>query len=90
MACGELISISSNSIDEGARTPVKRFDIRQILLTDSHFGKAEPQVEQIEALAQKNLIPLLRDHIVVTQGFIGSDSWPYHDSGKEAVITAQP
>ncbi|MCY9845707.1 lysine-sensitive aspartokinase 3 [Vibrio caribbeanicus] len=74
VACGELISTYLlTQLMKERGLPVKRFDIRQVLLTDSNFGKAEPQIEQIEALAQKNLIPLLQDHIVVTQGFIGSD-----------------
>ncbi|MEH8020636.1 lysine-sensitive aspartokinase 3 [Rheinheimera metallidurans] len=49
------------------------FDIRQIMRTDSRFGKAEPQVANISALCGQHLQPLLHDNIVVTQGFIGAD-----------------
>lgn len=49
------------------------FDIRQVMRTDSRFGKAEPQVANISALCNQHLQPLLHDNIVVTQGFIGAD-----------------
>ncbi|NTS76142.1 lysine-sensitive aspartokinase 3 [Catenovulum sp. SM1970] len=50
------------------------FDIRQVLKTDSHFGKAEPQVELIRTQAQNLITPDLEKSVVVTQGFIGSDN----------------
>nr|WP_210147103.1 lysine-sensitive aspartokinase 3 [Shewanella sp. WXL01] len=53
--------------------PSQAFDVRQVLRTDSHFGKAEPQIEQIATLAKAKLLPLLSDNIIVTQGFIGAD-----------------
>lgn len=49
------------------------FDVRRVLRTDSHFGRAEPQVEQIALLSRENLLPLLSEQVIVTQGFIGSD-----------------
>lgn len=51
-----------------------RFDIRDIMRTDSQFGKAAPQPEAIRQLAEKQLQPLLANQVVVSQGFIGSDS----------------
>lgn len=51
-----------------------RFDIRDIMRTDDNYGKAEAQVEQISSLAQEKLLPLCDNKIVITQGFIGSDS----------------
>ena len=51
------------------------FDGRQVLKTDSTFGKAEPQVETTKAQASKLLTPLLREKVVITQGFIGQDSF---------------
>nr|WP_100913582.1 lysine-sensitive aspartokinase 3 [Pseudoalteromonas spongiae] len=51
-----------------------RFDVREVLATNSHFGKAEPNVERTRELAQANLLPLLSENIVVTQGFIGANS----------------
>lgn len=49
------------------------FDVRRVLRTDSHFGRAEPQVEQIALLSREHLLPLLSEQVIVTQGFIGSD-----------------
>lgn len=49
------------------------FDIRRVMRTDSRFGKAEPQVSVIAALAEVQLAPLLTDYRIVTQGFIGAD-----------------
>ncbi|WP_413471821.1 lysine-sensitive aspartokinase 3 [Shewanella baltica] len=49
------------------------FDVRRVLRTDSHFGRAEPQVEQIATLARDYLHPLLAEQVIVTQGFIGAD-----------------
>ncbi|MBU1618528.1 MAG: lysine-sensitive aspartokinase 3 [Gammaproteobacteria bacterium] len=49
------------------------FDVRLVLRTDSRFGKGEPQISVISDLAQTHLLPLLRENIVVTQGFIGAD-----------------
>ncbi|MGS0695118.1 lysine-sensitive aspartokinase 3 [Shewanella sp. 0m-4] len=50
------------------------FDVRQVLRTDSHHGRAEPQIEQIAELAQTHLKPLLAEQVIVTQGFVGADS----------------
>ncbi|MCG9697623.1 lysine-sensitive aspartokinase 3 [Shewanella sp. Isolate11] len=49
------------------------FDVRQVMRTDSHFGRAEPQIEQVAALCEQHLAPLLTSQRIVTQGFIGSD-----------------
>ncbi|WP_144212731.1 lysine-sensitive aspartokinase 3 [Shewanella donghaensis] len=54
-------------------TPSSAFDVRQVLRTDSHFGKAEPKIEQISTLATTHLLPLLAEQVIVTQGFIGAD-----------------
>ncbi|MEE2001285.1 lysine-sensitive aspartokinase 3 [Alkalimonas sp. MEB108] len=50
------------------------FDSRLVLRTDSHFGKAEPQVDAIRALCQQQLKPLLASERLVMQGFIGADA----------------
>lgn len=57
---------------QGAKS--SSFDVRQVMRTDSHFGRAEPQIEDIAALARDFLQPLLERDIVVTQGFIGADA----------------
>jgi len=57
--------------ERGAKSSA--FDVRRVLRTDSRFGKGEPQVKEISALAEVHLKPLLADQIIVTQGFIGAD-----------------
>ena len=54
-------------------TASNAFDVRQVLRTDSHFGRAEPQIEQIATLSGDFLQPLLANQVIVTQGFIGAD-----------------
>lgn len=50
-----------------------RFDARDVLKTDSQFGKATPNLSATKDAALTNLSPLLENSVVVTQGFIGSD-----------------
>lgn len=50
------------------------FDVRQVMRTDSLFGRAEPQIGELKALATEKLLPLLAQQIIVTQGFIGADA----------------
>lgn len=51
------------------------FDVREVMRTDSQFGKATALSEVIATLSRQKLIPLLDgDEIIVTQGFIGADS----------------
>lgn len=74
VACGELMStyILAQLMRERGVDAV-RFDIRDVLRTDDHYGRAEPQVDEIKRLAKQTLVPLCQQHVVVTQGFIGSD-----------------
>ena len=51
------------------------FDVRQVMRTDSHFGRAEPQIETVAALTAEHLAPLLISQRIVTQGFIGADEF---------------
>ncbi|SHO55585.1 lysine-sensitive aspartokinase 3 [Vibrio quintilis] len=74
VACGELMSthiLTQLMKDRGL--DAVRFDIREILRTDDNYGRAEPQVESTATLAKEKLTPLCKEHIVITQGFIGSD-----------------
>ena len=49
-------------------------DVRQIIATNSHFGKAAPNDEQTHANSERVLKPLIdRGELVITQGFIGRD-----------------
>ena len=50
------------------------FDVRKVMRTDSRFGKATPAIEALRSLAQQELAPLLADHYVITQGFIGANA----------------
>lgn len=51
------------------------FDVREVMRTDSNFGKAAAYGEVISTLCKQKLIPLLESgKLIVTQGFIGSDS----------------
>lgn len=51
------------------------FDVRNVMRTDSNFGKANPITEVIASLCQKELVPLIDENkIVVTQGFIASNA----------------
>ena len=54
---------------------VQLLDARKIIITDSHFQKAEPQIELIAKRSLTEIIPLLQNEntIFVTQGFIGED-----------------
>lgn len=57
----------------GAKAHV--FDVRQVMRTDSNYGQANPLVEVLAAKARELLCPLLEGgELVVTQGFIGSNS----------------
>lgn len=56
-------------------TVATAFDGRQVLSTDSTFGKAEPNVELTRQQAEQILIPVLQDKVVITQGFIGMDTF---------------
>lgn len=49
------------------------FDVRKVLRTDSEFGQAVPQLDDIRQAAQSLLLPELASKVLVTQGFIGSD-----------------
>ncbi|GMM84854.1 lysine-sensitive aspartokinase 3 [Pseudoalteromonas sp. MTN2-4] len=52
-----------------------RFDVRQVLKTDNQFGKATPDVSATANAAEQHLLPQLADKVLVTQGFIGSDTY---------------
>ncbi|OHU88143.1 MULTISPECIES: lysine-sensitive aspartokinase 3 [Pseudoalteromonas] len=53
----------------------QRFDVRKVLKTDNRFGKATPDIAATAVAAHKHLMPLLGEHVSVTQGFIGSDQY---------------
>ncbi len=51
----------------------ENFDVRNVLKTDSQFGKATPNLAAIKAAAANLMLPSLENTVFVTQGFIGSD-----------------
>ena len=76
VAHGELLSthlLTQILSEMGAAA--QRFDMRSVMRTDSQHGKAIPHIDTIRELADIQLQPLLAsDTIIVSQGFIGSDS----------------
>ncbi|MFT5758028.1 MAG: aspartate kinase [Alteromonadaceae bacterium] len=53
------------------------FDVRQIMKTNSLYGKAVVNTEQLKKNVQALLKPKLQNKIIVTQGFIGQDEHEY-------------
>ncbi|WP_093328346.1 lysine-sensitive aspartokinase 3 [Thalassotalea agarivorans] len=51
----------------------ERFDVRDVMATNSLYGKAVVEVDLLATQAQQKLLPKLADKVVVTQGFIGRD-----------------
>jgi aspartate kinase len=68
---GELLSTAILAAYLGAPW----IDARKVMRTDSHFGCAKPQVEELRALATEKILPLIgAGKIAVTQGYIGGDA----------------
>lgn len=75
LAYGELFSslfMAQALRNEGIQS--LNFDIRQVMATDSHFRAAKPNLTKLLNNVTRNLVPLLNDNVVVTQGFIGSNA----------------
>ncbi|QGZ72676.1 lysine-sensitive aspartokinase 3 [Aeromonas hydrophila] len=74
IACGELMStrlFTELLRQRGVKACWQ--DARQLLRTDSRFGKASVDLAATRALCQAALGPLLGDNLIITQGFIGAD-----------------
>jgi aspartate kinase len=68
---GELLSTAILASFMG----VPWIDARTVMRTDSRFGSARPQSEEIRALAAQKVAPLVGPgRIAVTQGYIGADA----------------
>ncbi|AIA72709.1 lysine-sensitive aspartokinase 3 [Pectobacterium atrosepticum] len=50
------------------------FDVRKIMRTDDHFGRAQPDCDVLGELTRSLLQPRLEQGLVITQGFIGSEA----------------
>lgn len=75
VSVGELVSsrILSAFLQTQA-IPNTWFDIRNVLLTDNTYRDANIQWTETQQRMKQQLIPLLQNQIVVTQGFIGCTS----------------
>ncbi|MBP4040835.1 lysine-sensitive aspartokinase 3 [Aeromonas sp. SrichE-2G] len=74
IACGELMSTRLFTELLHQRGVKARWqDARQLLRTDSRFGKATVDLAATRALCQQALCPVLGESLVITQGFIGAD-----------------
>ncbi len=71
---GELLSskiFTAYATAKGLR--VKWLDARQFIVTDHHFGKANPLWDKLIPKTQEAILPILKDGtMVITQGFIGA------------------
>ncbi|WP_323964769.1 lysine-sensitive aspartokinase 3 [Aeromonas hydrophila] len=74
IACGELMSTRLfTELLRQRGVKVCWQDARQLLRTDSRFGKASVDLAATRTLCQAALGPLLGDSLIITQGFIGAD-----------------
>ena len=73
---GELMSsFLITEVFKYAGFKARCFDVRNVMRTDSAFGCAKPLLEVLGTLTRQQLLPLLDgEEIVVTQGFIGSNT----------------
>ncbi|MCO4794285.1 MAG: lysine-sensitive aspartokinase 3 [Bacteriovoracaceae bacterium] len=56
-------------------TEIECFDVRKVLRTNSQYGKAAPNFEEIKKLADQHLLDVkYAGRVFVTQGFIGKDA----------------
>lgn len=71
---GELMStLLFVEILRQRNVPVEWFDVRKVMRTNDHFGRAEPDTDALSELALQQLQPRIQEALVVTQGFIGSE-----------------
>ncbi|KFD20943.1 MULTISPECIES: lysine-sensitive aspartokinase 3 [Tatumella] len=71
---GELLStLLFTEILRERDVPAQWFDVRKVMKTNNHFGRAEPNIATLAELAQSLLVPLVNDSLVITQGFIGCE-----------------
>ncbi|PPI87899.1 lysine-sensitive aspartokinase 3 [Candidatus Pantoea edessiphila] len=73
---GELMSsLIFIEILRQKKANVDWFDIRKVMITDSNFGCAQPNIKILSKKVIKYLKPLINQKIIITQGFIGSDNY---------------
>ncbi len=71
---GELMStLLFVEILRDRKVQAEWFDVRKVMRTDDHFGRAVPDSAALTELAQTLLKPRLQQALVITQGFIGCE-----------------
>ncbi len=80
---GELMStLLFVEIVRQRNVPVEWFDVRKVMRTNDHFGRAEPDTQALTDLTLQQLQPRLQNALVITQGFIGCGRQrPHHHAG---------
>ncbi len=74
LSLGErMSSLLFSEVLKQAGSAAINFDARKVVVTDSTFGEAVPQISAIAQRCNALLKPSLDDAIHVTQGFIGAD-----------------
>ena len=72
---GELMStLLFVEILRERRVQAQWFDVRKVMRTSDRFGRAEPDVAALSELATQLLAPRLSEGLIITQGFIWSES----------------
>ena len=71
---GELLSTKIFAqLTASHSLPAHWFDARKFIITDNTFGRANPLWEELVPKTKELLMPIiLKNHCVITQGFIGS------------------
>lgn len=75
LSLGETMSaLLFTAVLKTKKIPALNYDVRNLLITNDNWFKAEPNLKLIKSNVTEKLLPLLEDNLVVTQGFIGSNS----------------
>lgn len=71
---GELLStLLFTEILRERKVSAQWFDVRRVMKTNNNFGRAEPDLAQLTDLSRTQLLPLVAESLVITQGFIGCE-----------------
>lgn len=74
LACGErMSSIVFAEVLRSIDVAGVAFDVRDVMQTNSLYGKAVVDIDALAANCAHSLSPLLTQQVIVTQGFIGKD-----------------
>lgn len=72
-AIGEKMSslLVASRFKINSRPECQLFDVTNVMITDDTHNSANPQIDSIKVKADELLLPLTKNHLIVTQGFIG-------------------